>query len=356
MKAAHYSLITFLLTFANVSSSNLRASYDERETIDGPVLPKSGSGTITASSTTVAPTKSPIKPPRRVSSVKIESTTGAPISLFEVEVISTDGVDVTKGVNVIVTQSSTFNDNSKFQASNAIDSTANSFSHTKFGSAWWEVSWDQPHEIDSVQILNRWCSDVTDPANCLCRLSHATVSLLDDEGSVLATQSTHDTCDKPSLKLDFSCESCLPSANKIKLQSILGQHLHVLEVQVFSSGTNVALGKAATQSSTFKGKDEKFGANMAVDGNLDSFSHTGGGSFEWWEVDLGGSYPIESVKIYNRWCHDALDSSQCLCRLSHTAVLLVDGDGNVIHSEMMGDMCGELLWVLSPTGLPTITD
>ena len=89
---------------------------------------------------------------------------------------------------------------------------------------------------------------------------------------------------------------------------------------------------------------------MAVDGNIESFSHTRTGSFEWWEVDLGGIYPIESVKIYNHGCPDALDSSQCQCRLSHTAILLVDSDSNVIHSEMMGDMCGELLWVLSPTG------
>lgn len=96
-------------------------------------------------------------------------------------------------------------------------------------------------------------------------------------------------------------------------------------------------------------RQRKFVADMAVDGNLESFSHTRG-KFEWREVDLGGMYPIESVKIYNRGCSDALDSSQCLCGLSHTAILLVDSDGNVIHSEMMGDMCGEL-WVLSPTGL-----
>lgn len=161
--------------------------------------------------------------------------------------ISTDGVDTTKGVNVIATQSSTFNDNAKFQASNAIDSTTESFSHTKSGSSWWEVSWGQPLEIDSVQIFNRWCSDVTDQANCLCRLSHATVSLLDDEGLVLTTVSTHDTCDKPSLKV-FGCKSCLPIANKIKSQSILGQYLNMLEVQLYSLGTNIAIGKNATQS------------------------------------------------------------------------------------------------------------
>ena len=169
--------------------------------------------------------------------------------------ISTEGIDTTKGVNVIATQFSTFNDNAKFQASNAIDSTSESFSHTKSGGSWWEVSWGRPLEIDSVQIFNPWCSEVTDQANCLCQLSHATVSLLDDEGLVLTTESTHETCDKPSLKVDFGCESCLPIANKIKLQSILGQYLNMLEVQVYSLGTNIAIGKNATQSSTFLGKE-----------------------------------------------------------------------------------------------------
>eukprot|EP00956_Cyclotella_meneghiniana_P001274 scaffold1368_cov68-Cyclotella_meneghiniana.AAC.10 len=84
---------------------------------------------------------------------------------------------------------------------------------------------------------------------------------------------------------------------------------------------------------------------MAVDGDLKTFTHTYMvGSFEWWEIDLGGTYSIESLKIYNRWCQDPLDQPKCLCRLSHAVILLIDGDGSVVHSSVMGDMCRELLW------------
>ena len=41
-------------------------------------------------------------------------------------------------------------------------------------------------------------------------------------------------------------------------------------VQVFSGGTNVALGKTATQSSTYPGYGS---ADYAIDGSLASFNH-----------------------------------------------------------------------------------
>ena len=226
----------------------------------------------------------------------------------------------------------------------AIDNSAYSFSHTADSNAWLQVSLGQQVEVDSVEILNRWCTDITDPIHCLCRLSNATVSLLDSEGSVIASQSTGDTCDKPSFKLDFTNSFRLPSANKIKLQSTSGNPVHIFELEVYSSNLNIAPGKSVTQSSTFNDKD-KFSAGMAADGDLKTFSHTKSGSFEWWEIDFGGNYSIESLKIYNRWCQDPLDQPKCLCRLSHVVILLIDGDGSVIHSSVMGDMCGELLWV-----------
>jgi hypothetical protein len=53
-----------------------------------------------------------------------------------------------------------------------------------------------------VKIKNRYCGNSSDLAGCLCRLTDATVSLVDSEGTVVATQSVGDTCRKQDLLLE----------------------------------------------------------------------------------------------------------------------------------------------------------
>jgi len=63
---------------------------------------------------------------------------------------------------------------------------------------------------------------------------------------------------------------------------------------------NVALGKPATQLSTYQDRDSNE-AHQAVDGNDNSFTHTNCNDPEpWWEVDLLDTYTIGSMKIVNR--------------------------------------------------------
>jgi hypothetical protein len=70
-------------------------------------------------------------------------------------------------------------------------------------------------------------------------------------------------------------------------------------------GMNLALGKAATQSSTFPGYASD-GASSAVDGNTDgnfsdgSVTATNLDPNPWWEVDLGASAAVSSIVIWNR--------------------------------------------------------
>jgi hypothetical protein len=117
----------------------------------------------------------------------------------------------------------------------------------------------------------------------------------------------------------------------------------MFEVQVFSSGVNVAQGKNARQSSTLN----IFEANRAVDGRNLSFSHTNDqGDFPWWEVDLDGSYPVESVKILNRWCGDESDRNSCLCRLSHSVITLFDEQEWVL-TKSVDDSCKVLEWIFN---------
>ncbi len=70
--------------------------------------------------------------------------------------------------------------------------------------------------------------------------------------------------------------------------------------------TNVALGKAASQSSTLNFGGINSGASKAVDGNTDgnyfngSVAATNGESNAWWQVDLGANYDVTSIQVYNR--------------------------------------------------------
>lgn len=95
---------------------------------------------------------------------------------------------------------------------------------------------------------------------------------------------------------------------------------------------NMALGAAATQSSTAAGGV----ASRAVDGNTNgvfsnqSVTHTNVGSPAWWEVDLGQPVAIESIAVWNR-------TDCCGERLTNYSVLVsnspnpMPGDGGTFQ-------------------------
>ncbi|MBY0524974.1 MAG: HEAT repeat domain-containing protein [Gemmataceae bacterium] len=79
--------------------------------------------------------------------------------------------------------------------------------------------------------------------------------------------------------------------------------LTLAEVEVYSDGRNVARQGKASQSSTSNGGD----AVKAIDGNTSGRFADGGQTHTaentdnpWWEVDLGGEVPIQSVVLFNR--------------------------------------------------------
>jgi hypothetical protein len=82
------------------------------------------------------------------------------------------------------------------------------------------------------------------------------------------------------------------------------EYLSLAEVQVFSGGKNVAVKKRATQSSNYSGGGA---AGLGVDGNTNgdfskakSTTHTEMQDNPWWMVDLGKSFSIEKIVIWNR--------------------------------------------------------
>jgi hypothetical protein len=76
----------------------------------------------------------------------------------------------------------------------------------------------------------------------------------------------------------------------------------MIDVTIVFTATNVAVGKASSQSSTSSGGV----SGRAVDGNPNanwagsSCTHTDSETNPWWVVDLGESYDISKVVIYNR--------------------------------------------------------
>ncbi|HVX60946.1 MAG TPA: family 16 glycoside hydrolase, partial [Pirellulales bacterium] len=79
--------------------------------------------------------------------------------------------------------------------------------------------------------------------------------------------------------------------------------LSLAEVEVYSGGRNIArTGKASQKNTSWGGH-----ASRGIDGNMSGIYTDGGQTCTeentpepWWELDLGGMHPIESIVVYNR--------------------------------------------------------
>jgi RHS repeat-associated protein len=75
---------------------------------------------------------------------------------------------------------------------------------------------------------------------------------------------------------------------------------------ITASKTDLALGKTATQASTFSQSGVTFVPGLAIDGNTDgAFWHassatTNYGAQNWWQIDLGASQSIGSIQVWPR--------------------------------------------------------
>ncbi|KAL3790827.1 hypothetical protein ACHAWO_010666 [Cyclotella atomus] len=130
---------------------------------------------------------------------------------------------------------------------------------------------------------------------------------------------------------------CAGPFSKVKIQGTTNTYINLYELQVLSGGTNVALEKGASQSSTLNA----FAASRGVDGSSTTFSHTTQGSAEWFEVDLGATVTADSIVILNRDCGASETTAKCLCRLSNANLILLDGSNNQVATIPLGDTCGK---------------
>ena len=114
--------------------------------------------------------------------------------------------------------------------------------------------------------------------------------------------------------------------HSIKIKLTGGSNSMHFDAFTFSnSSKNLALGKASRQSST------AFGglASRANDGNTDgrygsgSVTHTSHTDNPWWEVDLGKSYDIEQIKLFNR-------TDCCTSRLNNYNIYIYDNSRKLV--------------------------
>lgn len=94
------------------------------------------------------------------------------------------------------------------------------------------------------------------------------------------------------------------SSNNVAVSGDAAATANIVMGGFTSTGTNLAVGHAASQSSTFPGSTAV--AGLAVDGNTNgnwsngSVTHTNLETSPWWQVDLGSSASVSSIIIWNR--------------------------------------------------------
>ena len=233
---------------------------------------------------------------------------------------------VNLALNGTATQVNTWNG---YGADRAIDGNtggnwgAGEVTHTDVGVSqpYWTLDLGSVQDIDTIRLWNR-----TDC--CSNRLTdfHVFVSDTPFTGTtVLASQNQSGVFDYHNIGTAGTTTDVTVNRTgryvRVQLSSTATDIvLSLAEVQVFGQVSNVATNGTATQSSTWSG----YGADRAIDGDTNgswpagSVTHTNDSESEkWWEVDLGQSYTISEIRIWNR-------TDCCSNRLSNYHVFVKD--------------------------------
>ena len=205
------------------------------------------------------------------------------------------------------------------------------FTSPTFLGPWWQVDLGVESFVQDVVITNR--GDC-----CGGRLSKAKVELLDSDGALVQSREivgsvgngkvVQSVFNEDASVGRFVKVSMSHSNTCIHLAEVAVNGYHTMGMPTSSPTptlTNVALGKTATESSTYNNAGA--GAMAAVDGNDNSFTHTNcnQGIVQWWEVDLAGVYTIAELNIVNR-------QDCCGGRLHDFNIILMDGNRNVVDT------------------------
>lgn len=180
---------------------------------------------------------------------------------------------------------------------------------------WWQVDLGSVQNIDTIKLWNR-----TDC--CADRLSNFYVLVSNTAFTSNDLMTTLGQAGVTGYYTPGQAPTSLTvnvgrSARYVRVQLAGTNSLSLAEVEVMSA-VNLAQGKAASQSSTLYTS-----AAAAVDGNRDGFfgnasvTHTSNTFQPWWQVDLGVSQNLNTIRLFNR-------TDCCGDRLSNFYVLVSD--------------------------------
>jgi len=193
--------------------------------------------------------------------------------------------------------------------------------------AWWQVDLGASASISSITIWNRTDCCGTRLSDFWVFISNTpflatdTPATLQNRAGTIANHQT--SAPSPSTTIPFASAQ----GRYVRVQLSGTDYLSLAEVQVSGTGgaptpTNLAMGRATAQSSTFPGYASA-AASSAVDGNTDgnffdnSVTATNADTNAWWQVDLGVSSTINTVVLWNR-------TDCCNTRLSDFWVFVSD--------------------------------
>ncbi|WP_206682548.1 galactose-binding domain-containing protein, partial [Croceivirga lutea] len=233
------------------------------------------------------------------------------LSLAEVQVfgeLSTDAPKANIALNKPTVQSSTDFDG---PSSRAVDGntlgnyfTQNSVTHTgREANPWWRVDLGDTYDISDIEVFNR-----TDC--CSGRLQGAKLYVGNSKSN-----DPNDFTEVATLTGSGNLQNFNNldvSGRYVMVRHVRQEFLSLAEVQVFgelstdtTTDNNLALNKPAVQSTSspvWPGS-----AALAVDGNAsgnyytqNSVTHTSREANPWWRVDLGDTYDISNIEVFNR--------------------------------------------------------
>jgi hypothetical protein len=180
------------------------------------------------------------------------------------------------------------------------------------------------------------------------------VSTANGNGAFTITTPANANLAPPGYYMLFALNGGIPSVAQI---------IRIGAANQTPAGTNVALQRPATQSSTFNGR----AASIAVDGvTLDTseanVSHTNSDAQAWWQVDLGSVQAIGRVNVWNRvdCCSDRLtnfDVKLSTDGSNWTSTINVPGQAGSPTSIDFGGQNGRYVRVqLRGTGFLSLTE
>ncbi len=196
--------------------------------------------------------------------------------------------------------------------------------------SWWEVDLGQPLDFDRIELYNR------NDGCCPERLNGTIVLALDAARNVVFTSpaitgaamlSVYDNGGAGFSQVQYirveQRENWLGIAEVMAIDSATFNHL-----PGWANITQYA-DAVATQSTEYFGW---FPAGLGIDGDYGTFSHTDETTPDnWWQVDLGDTYFIDTVVAYTRfYC--------CPDRLVNAWVTVLDEDQNVLTEVKILEM------------------